>query len=175
MEKSEDGLVIVYTGPGKGKTTAALGLALRAIGHGRRVCLVQFLKGQVTGEVKAAALLPGFEVVQAGGPEFVNLRAPSEEDRRTAREGLRRAAESLRSGDCRLVILDEVNVAAAAGLVGVDEVMELLAGRAAGVDVVLTGRGAPAEFVAAADLVTEMREIKHPYRRGTPARPGIEY
>ncbi|MGE5552665.1 MAG: cob(I)yrinic acid a,c-diamide adenosyltransferase [Betaproteobacteria bacterium] len=175
MQKSEDGLVIVYTGPGKGKTTAALGLVLRSVGHGRRVCLVQFLKGQATGEVMAAPFLPGFEVIQTGRPEFVDLRAPSEEDRAAAREGLRRAAEALRNGEYRLVILDEVNVAAAAGLVGVEEILRLLRERAPGVDVVLTGRGAPAEFIEAADLATEMREIKHPYRSGAPARAGIEY
>jgi cob(I)alamin adenosyltransferase len=175
LQKSEDGLLIVYTGAGKGKTTAALGLALRAVGHGRRVCLIQFLKGQATGEVAAAALLPEFAVVQAGRAGFVDLRAPAEEDRAAAREGLRRAEAALGAGDCGLVILDEINVAAAAGLIGVDEILDLVRKRPAGVDVVLTGRGAPAEFIAAADLVTEMREIKHPYRSGAPARPGIEY
>ncbi|MDI6871337.1 MAG: cob(I)yrinic acid a,c-diamide adenosyltransferase [Bacillota bacterium] len=175
MGKSEDGLAIVYTGPGKGKTTAALGLALRVIGHGGRVFLVQFLKGRATGELRAAALLPGFDVVQVGRPAFVELARPSEADRALARKGLERAAEALRSGAYRLVILDEVNVAAAHGLVGVDEVVNLLAQRPAGVDVVLTGREAPEEFVAAADLVTVMQEIKHPYRNGRSARAGIEY
>ncbi len=123
----------------------------------------------------AAALLPGFEVVRSGRAEFVNLAHPSAEDRALAREGLQRAAEALRRGEHRLVILDELNVAAACGLVGVDEVLAALAERGAGVDVVLTGRDAPQEFVSRADLVTFMTEIKHPYRGGVAAREGIEY
>lgn len=175
MRNSEDGLVIVYTGAGKGKTTAALGLALRAIGHGRRVLLVQFLKGQPTGELAAASQLPGFRALQAGRAEFVNLAEPAPADREAAAEGLRVAAGELRSGGADLVILDEVNVAAGYGLLSAAEVLEAIRERAAGVDVVLTGRAAPQEFIDAADLVTEMREIKHPYQVGRPARAGLEY
>lgn len=175
LGKSDKGLVIVYTGPGKGKTTAALGLALRVIGHGGRVYLVQFLKGQPTGEVEAARMLPGFAVVQAGRPEFVDLAHPSAEDRALTQEGLRLASQAVRGGGYRLVILDEVNVAASAGLVEPGEVLTLLDQRPPEVDVVLTGRNAPEAFLAAADLVTVMEERKHPFGRGVPARAGIEY
>lgn len=175
MGNSEKALVILYTGPGKGKTTAALGLAVRVAGHGERVLLVQFLKGQESGEVTAVRRLPEIEVIRVGLPHFVNPANPSEEDRRLAHEGLVRAAEALRSGTYRLVILDEVNVAAGYGLIGAVEVLAAIAGRAPGVDVVLTGRDAPAEFFTAADLITVMQEVKHPYQSGTPARAGIEY
>ncbi|HHW14829.1 MAG TPA: cob(I)yrinic acid a,c-diamide adenosyltransferase [Firmicutes bacterium] len=176
LGEAEKGLMIVYTGPGKGKTTAALGLALRVIGHGGSVCLVQFMKGRATGEVRAAGLLPGFTVIQAGREGFVDVNDPAPGDRLRAAQGWEEAAEALRCGEFRLVILDEVNVAAACGLVDPQEVLAAVEeGRAAGVDVVLTGRDAPEEFIARADLVTVMEEVKHPYRRGAAARAGIEY
>lgn len=174
MEKSEQGLVIVYSGPGKGKTTAALGLALRMAGHGRRVLVVQFLKGQETGEVRAAKLLPGVRVVQAGRPAFVDLAKPSRVDREMAAAGLREAEKALREASCDLLVLDEANVAVAHGLLAAEEVLKLVAGRGK-THVVLTGRDASAELVEAADLVTVMQEVKHPYRSGLGARAGIEY
>lgn len=176
MGKAARGLMIVYTGPGKGKTTAALGLALRVIGHGGAVCLVQFMKGRETGEVRAARLLPGFAVVQAGREGFVDLANPSAEDRRRALAGWEEAVGALRRGGQGLVILDEVNVAVACGLLEQEAVLTAVEEAcASGVHVVLTGRGAPEEFIARADLVTVMEEVKHPYQRGGAARAGIEY
>lgn len=166
----------MYTGPGKGKTTAALGLALRMLGHGGRVALVQFLKGQAeTGELAALGRFPGFLAEQAGRRAFVDLARPAAEDVALAEGGLRRAAELLASGEYRLVILDEVNVAAGYGLLQSSEVLKAVQARAPGVHVVLTGRQAPPEFLAAADLVTVMQEIKHPFQAGLPAQEGIEY
>jgi cob(I)alamin adenosyltransferase len=175
LEKADEGLVILYTGPGKGKTTAALGLALRALGHGLPVHLIQFLKGRPTGELEAARRLPGFSVARFGREGFVDLKHPAAADVAVAQEGLREAARALSDGGYRLVILDEVNVAAGHGLVAPEAVLAVLADRHPGVDVVLTGRDAPEAFLEAADLVTVMQEVKHPYRTGVAAREGIEY
>jgi cob(I)alamin adenosyltransferase len=173
---SKTGLVVLYTGPGKGKTTAALGLALRVLGHGGRVALIQFLKGQAqTGELSALRQLPGFTAEQAGRPAFVNLAKPGAEDVDLAQQGLRRAEQLLSSGKYAMVILDEVNVAAGYGLLEPAAVLKAVQGRAPGVHVVLTGRQAPDTFVEAADLVTVMQEVKHPFQAGLPAQAGIEY
>ncbi len=166
----------VYTGDGKGKTTAALGAALRASGHGWKVFLLQFMKGSPDyGELKAAALLPNLEIVQKGLPTFVERGNPSEEDCRLAAEGFALAREAISNGKYRMVILDEANVAMEYGLLDVKEVVEMLLGRPNDVEVILTGRGAPPEIVEIADTVTRMEEIKHHYQRGIPAREGIEY
>jgi cob(I)alamin adenosyltransferase len=165
------GYVQVYTGEGKGKTTAAFGLALRAAGRGLKVKVIQFLKGRMSGEAVAAARI-GIEVEQFGGPEWVNLGSPTEADYERAKAGLAAAREAL--GNFDVLILDEANVALSAGLLQTDAVLEFLKGRPEGVEVILTGRGAPPELLALADLVTEMRELKHPYRAGVGAREGIE-
>jgi cob(I)alamin adenosyltransferase len=169
---------MLYTGDGKGKTTAAMGLALRNVGHGRRVLVMQFMKGpgNVYGETLAARkYLPGLEVVQGGRDTFVSRVRPDPEDVRLARATLAQAAAALAAGEYDLVILDEVNVAVDYGLVPVEDVVEAVTGRAPLVDVVLTGRQAPAELLELADLVSEVREVKHHYRAGVPARAGIEY
>jgi cob(I)alamin adenosyltransferase len=168
----------VYTGNGKGKTTAALGLALRAAGHGRKVFIIQFMKGDPDyGELIAIRRYLGdsIEVVQSGLPTFVDRDDPSPEDRRLAREGMDLAGRVLRAGAHDLVILDEVNVALDYGLVNLKELLEEVSHRAPGVDVVLTGRSAPAALLAAADLVSEVVEVKHHYRRGVPAQKGVEH
>ncbi len=170
------GTVQVYTGDGKGKTTAALGLALRAWGHGARVLVIQFMKGRINyGELEAAAKLEGFDVEQYGRETFVDRDEPAPEDVALAAKALARARQVVAENAYDLVILDEVNVAADYGLVETKEILDVVAARPAEMELVLTGRGAPAEFVEAADLVSEVREIKHHYRIGLPARKGIEF
>jgi cob(I)alamin adenosyltransferase len=138
--------------------------------------MVQFMKGDPEyGEVRAAGLLPGFEVVQKGLPAFVNRDKPGSDDLRLAKEGLELARQALAGGEWDLVILDEINVAVDYGLLTVAEVINALDGRRPGVDVVLTGRGAHPELVKRADMVSEILEIKHHFHQGVQARKGIEY
>ena len=171
---SGPGLVQVYTGDGKGKTTAALGLALRAAGRGMRVLILQFLKGRDTGELHSlAALSPQVRIEQFGTGEFTGECDDGALRRRT-RDGLAEARRAL-GGDYDLVILDEALVAAKIGYLGVDEVLALAREKAPYVELVLTGRGAAEEIVAAADLVTYMQEVKHPFQRGIEARRGLDF
>jgi cob(I)alamin adenosyltransferase len=170
------GKVHVITGPGKGKTTAAFGLAMRAAGHGYRVCVIQFLKtGETTGEVIAAGQLEGIEVLQFGTGRFIRSEGPGEDDLRAARDAFSAAREKLSGGACRMVVLDEVNVAVTLGLLSASEVLEAVSSRASGTEVVLTGRDAPAEFVEAADYVSVIENAKHPFERGERARKGVEW
>ncbi|MEW6522130.1 MAG: cob(I)yrinic acid a,c-diamide adenosyltransferase [Bacillota bacterium] len=172
------GLIMVYTGDGKGKTTAALGMALRNAGHGRRVLVLQFMKGpgNIYGETLAIRkYLPGVEIVQGGRETFVSRSHPDPEDVRLAQQTLDLAAQALASGHHQLVVLDEVNVAVDFGLISESQVLAALENRANGVDVILTGRNAPAALVKLADLVSEVVEIKHHYRAGVQARAGIEH
>jgi cob(I)alamin adenosyltransferase len=173
---AEFGLIQVYTGNGKGKTTASLGLAFRACGHGFRVIMIQFMKECADyGEVKAAGCLPGFKLIQVGRNDFVNLADPDPVDRRLAADGWEKAKAIIDSGDYDIVILDEINVAMACGLLVADDVAAFLTARRRPVEVILTGRYAPAEIIAIAHLVTDMQEIKHPYAAGAEARQGIDY
>lgn len=169
------GCVQIYTGNGKGKTTAALGLSLRAVGRGLRVCFFQFVKGGGPyGEhLVAQRLAPLFNIIQTGRPGWVN-RDDISEDRRLAQEAVERVRAIIVSGDFDLVVLDELNGAIDFGLVDLEQALELIALKPASMELVITGRNAPEALVAAADLVTEMREIKHYYRAGVPARVGIE-
>jgi cob(I)alamin adenosyltransferase len=171
----ERGCTQVYTGNGKGKTTAALGLALRAVGRGLKVCVFQFIKGGGPyGEhLIADKLAPFFTIIQTGQPGWVNTRDITA-DRSIAQEALVRAKGLLISGDYDLFICDEINGAVGFGLVDVDQVLELIRQRPEKVELVLTGRNAHERVIEAADLVTEMREIKHYYKAGVPARTGIE-
>jgi cob(I)alamin adenosyltransferase len=172
----EQGIIQVYTGNGKGKTTAALGQAMRACGHGLKVLMIQFMKGSTNyGEVRLAGAIPGFELVQSGLPTFVKKFAPSEEDLRLAAEGLALARKAIKDGACDMLILDEINVAVDYGLVKLEDALALLASRPPAMEIILTGRYAPAEFLEIADLVTEMREVKHHYASGKEMREGIEY
>ena len=188
MGRLQQGLVQVYTGPGKGKTTAALGLALRAVGHGLRVCFVQFMKSdRSTGERAAAARLhPELEIHVFSAPHWGDRSQasegtpwwnlpPSDEDKKQAREGLLFAQRALSGGAYDIVVLDEVLVALKFELVSLDDVLGLIRAKPPAVELVLTGRDAPAEVIESADLVTEMNAVKHPYERGVPARKGIEY
>lgn len=177
-EKEErKGLVVLITGDGKGKTSAALGMALRALGHGFRVKMIQFMKGvdNVYGELRASRNLPGFEIEQHGRSSFVKRRSPAPQDVEMAQAGLARAKEVVCSGEWDMVILDEINVAVDYGLVSEEQVLELIRGKPRWVDLVLTGRNASSKVIEVSDLVSEVREVKHHYRRGIPAREGMEY
>ena len=172
----DQGLIQVYTGDGKGKTTAAFGLALRAAGKGLKVFIVQFLKGRPYGELESVKkLAPMITVVQSGLDSFVKKGEPSEEDMRLAHEGLALAREAILSGKYDIVVLDEVNVAVELGVLTVDEVVPLLDAKPAGVELVLTGRFAPDQFCDRADLITDMRCVRHCYDKGVPMREGIEF
>lgn len=170
------GYVHLYTGSGKGKTTAALGLALRAAGHGLRVYVGQFLKGRECGEHRALVNHPLITVEQFGADGFVTLDQSDASDLRAAAErGLEHCWEAALLGAYDVVVLDEVDVATAFGLLSTDDVLALVEARPRHVELVLTGRHAPERLVDRADLVTEMREVKHYYRDGVLSRPGIEY
>jgi len=170
------GYLEVYTGNGKGKTTAALGLALRAAGRGCRVYIGQFLKGQAYGELAAVRrLAPLVTLRQFGRRGFVHVTGdPDEEDIRRARRGLARCLTAMLSESFRIVVLDEASVALHLHLLDRREIDSFLDRRPPDVEVVITGRYAPAWLIRRADLVTEMKDIKHYYAKGVRARPGIE-
>jgi len=176
VKKGRRGYIQVYTGNGKGKTTAALGLALRAAGHGMRVYIGQFLKGQTYGELMAVKkLAPLIKIEQFGRKGFIHVtRNPDEEDIRRAKRGLKRCLEAMLSKQYRIIILDEINVAVYFNIVSEKEVLEFLDQKPPDVEVILTGRYAPSSFTKKADLVTEMKAKKHYYAKGIRARNGIE-
>jgi cob(I)alamin adenosyltransferase len=176
LEKYRKGLVQVYTGDGKGKTTAAFGQALRAIGQGYRVCVIQFMKGRKYGECLAAEkYLPNLTVHLCGLDSFVMRDNPSPLDIELARTGFDLARKAIASGSYDMVILDEINVAADFKLIPLAEVIDLIRSKPAGVDLILTGRSAAPEVIVLADLVSEIREVRHHYRAGIKERAGIEY
>jgi cob(I)alamin adenosyltransferase len=176
MPKLEKGIVQVYTGDGKGKTSAAFGLALRAIGRGLKVYIIQFIKGGFDyGELYIIDKLPNIKLKAFGRGKFVTQQPPGKEDVRLAEEAFKLAKEVVESGEYDMVILDEINVALNLKLISLKEVLELIKKKPKHVELVLTGRYAPNEIVEAADLVTEMREVKHPFKKGCQARKGIEY
>ncbi len=174
---SERGLVIVFTGDGKGKTCAALGQAVRAVGRGLRVLVVQFLKARASGEHKAARrLAPDLEIRVMGRGFVPPPEDPAfEEHRAAAREALQYARQMLRSGQRDMVVADEILTAVGLKVLAEEDVLALLDARPRGVHLVLTGRGATERLVARADLVTEMRALKHPHDSGAAAEPGIEF
>jgi cob(I)alamin adenosyltransferase len=174
--KLSKGCIQVYTGNGKGKTTAALGLALRAAGRDMMVFMIQFMKGGGPyGEHLAASrLAPNLTLVPTGREGWVNRDNPDPEDIRLAAEALQTARDALTCGRYDLVILDEINGAVSFGLISVDDVLSLIEMKPERVELVLTGRNADERVIEAADLVTEMREIKHYYKAGISSRIGIE-
>ncbi|GAB4262530.1 cob(I)yrinic acid a,c-diamide adenosyltransferase [Thermincola ferriacetica] len=195
-DNNELGLVQVYAGNGKGKTTAALGLAFRAVGHGYKVCIIQFLKGSsYAGELSTCAkLFPYVQIYQFGigckysalirqgmekcrgcGECFIKSRGPSREDRELAQKALQFTWEVMQKEECHLLILDEIGNALRYNLVSEDQVLELIEKKPAHMELVLTGRGIPEKIIDAADLVTEMKAIKHPINKGVTSRRGIEY
>ncbi|MGD0622284.1 MAG: cob(I)yrinic acid a,c-diamide adenosyltransferase [Thermacetogeniaceae bacterium] len=192
----ERGLIQVYTGDSKGKTTAALGLVLRAVGHGFCACMIQFLKGGAyTGELFAAQrLYPNFTIRQYGitcpysalirqgeaeckgcGQCFMEKGKVTEENLNLAHLAFKAAEEAVCSGEYDIVILDEINHAFHFGLLPVADALALLAKKPEHVEVIMTGRNAPPEIIAAANLVTEMSVVKHPFQKGIKSRRGIEY
>jgi cob(I)alamin adenosyltransferase len=172
------GLIQLYTGDGKGKTTAAIGLAIRAAGHGRRVVIAQFLKGRDSGELCALAALDGIEVVRLSQDYgFVwEMDGASLDQVRTEHDAiLAQVAAKVSSGACELLVLDEIAAACRHGLVNTDRLLELIDTRPEPVEVVMTGRDAPTALIERADYITELRKVKHPFDRGIPAREGIEW
>lgn len=170
------GNIHLYTGSGEGKSLTAFGLALRAVGHGYKVVIVQFLKGRKdVGEYKIKdRLSPEYEIYQFGREEFIDLSKPTSIDYELAKAGLEFAWKALERKP-RVLVLDEINLAAAVGLLRIEDIISLLDAVPDETVVVLTGRNAPRELIERADLVTEMIEVKHPFYLGIPARRGIEY
>jgi len=176
---TEDGLVIVYTGGGKGKTTAALGMALRAVGYQHKVCMIQFIKGSWHyGEMDSSKRLGSeFELV-AVGKGFVGIlddNTPKEVHEKYAKDAIKICKEKILSEKYDLVILDEINYAVNLGLISSDDVIELIKIKPKKLDLVLTGNYAKEEIIELADLVTEMKEIKHPLKSGIKAKKGIDF
>jgi cob(I)alamin adenosyltransferase len=175
----EKGLVIVYTGSGKGKTTAALGMALRAVGYNYKICMIQFIKGSWHyGELDSSRRLqPEFELVTIG-KGFVGIiddKSPKEEHVKIANEAIRISKEKIQSGKYDIVILDEVNYAIDLGLVNVKDVLDLINSKPLKTNLVLTGNHVKKQVLERADLVTEMKEIKHPFKLGIKAKKGIDF
>ena len=169
----EKGYVHVYTGNGKGKTTAALGLSLRAVCAGKKVYFGQFIKGMKYSELESQKFLPNFEIHQFGRNCFI-FNKPTEEDIRLAKEGLETCRKILSGGLYDIVVLDELNIAVYYNLFTIDEAIEVIKNRVPHVEVIVTGRYADEKLIEFADLVTEMKEIKHYYKKGVRARKGIE-
>jgi cob(I)alamin adenosyltransferase len=170
------GMIQVYTGDGKGKTTAALGLALRAVGHGRKVIIVQFLKGQeVSGErVSAKLLAPLLTIYPMGRHGFINTVNPDPSDKQLARKALEYAKELMKKEACDILILDEVNVAVAYNLIPVQDLLGVMESKPEKMELILTGRNALPEILEKADLVTEMKNLRHYYDKGVPERISTE-
>jgi len=174
--KTARGLVIVITGNGKGKTTAAFGQALRAIGQGYRVFILQFMKGRKYGEfIATEKYLPRLTIRMSGLDSFVMRDNPAAIDIELAQKGLDAAKKAINSGKYNMVILDEINVALDFKLIGLQEVIELIKNKPLNLDLILTGRYAPPEIIELADTVSEVKEVKHHYNKGIKDRAGIEY
>ena len=170
------GLILVYTGNGKGKTTASLGLCMRALGHDQTVGFLQFMKGSKNyGEVKIANLFPNFTLVQSGQESFVSYENPDPVDIQMAQEGLKLAKQWFEEDKFDLIVLDEILVAVAYKLLSVEQVLDLVRNRPLRLNLVMTGRYAAPEIIAIADTVTEMTEQRHAYQRGVEAKAGMEF
>ncbi|MCV0400335.1 MAG: cob(I)yrinic acid a,c-diamide adenosyltransferase [Nitrosarchaeum sp.] len=175
----KEGLTIVYTGKGKGKTTAALGIVLRAVGYEKKICMIQFIKGSWHyGEMFSSKRLePEFEMVVIG-KGFVGIiddKSPKEDHEKIAKEAIKISLEKIQSGKYDIIILDEINYAVNLGLVKEEDVINLIKSKPPKLDLVLTGNYAKDRIIDLADLVTEMREIKHPFQQGIKARKGIDF
>ncbi|MDD2234464.1 MAG: cob(I)yrinic acid a,c-diamide adenosyltransferase [Desulfitobacteriaceae bacterium] len=171
----EKGYIHLYTGDGKGKTTAAFGLAVRAVCYGKKVYIGQFVKDMKYHENKIAGYLPNITIEQLGVGCFID-KPPDKIDKEVAEKALQKCAEIMNKGKYDIVILDEINIALYFNLITVEDVIKALESRAYHVEVILTGRYAPEELIAKADLVTEMNEIKHYYNtEGVLSRPGIDW
>ncbi|MDD3407428.1 MAG: cob(I)yrinic acid a,c-diamide adenosyltransferase [Methanomicrobium sp.] len=168
------GYIQINTGEGKGKTTAALGTCIRTLIAGRRVFFGQFIKGQNSGELKLSEYFDNFHIEQFGDGCFI-FKEPDDNDIAMAQRGLLRCSDALSSGEYSLVVMDEVNVAIHSGLLKAEEVLDVIKQKNEMTEVILTGRHAPKILIDAADLVTEMKKIKHYFDNGVKARKGIEY
>ncbi len=175
MANDLPGLIMVYTGDGKGKTTAAVGQAIRALGHGYRVFMIHFMKGRDYGEFLATDKMQNLTLVRAGRDDFVSKDNPDPVDVELAKNGLEQAEKAVMSGDYNLVVLDEINVAVDYGLIEESKMIELLQNKPQHVAVILTGRNASPELVKLADTVSEVLAIKHHYDTGADCCKGIEY
>ncbi len=180
MKKNKFGLVIVFTGDGKGKTTSALGMALRASGHRKKVLVIQFIKNYKNyGELKFVKKFPKANIeIKTFGEGYVGIRGdkkPKEIHSDAAKKGLEFAEKMIFSKKYFMIILDEINIALNLKLLKVDDVLKLLKSKPKDLHLVLTGRGAPKKIIQVADLVTEMKKIKHPYKKGVLAQKGIEF
>lgn len=169
------GTVQIYTGDGKGKTTASIGAAVRAAGHGWKVFMIQFMKGRLYGEIASTEKLDNITIEQHGRDEFVDPENPEQIDIDLARKGWDRAREIAEAGEIDMLILDEINIAENFGLIKLQEILEFLRSKPPALELIMTGRRAHQELIEAADTVTEMREIKHHYAGSVKARKGIEY
>jgi len=169
------GYIQIYTGNGKGKSTAAFGLSLRAVGAGKKVFFAQFVKGKIYSEIEAVRqYLPGITIEQYGRGCFI-YKDPEEADVEAARKGLQAVSEIIRSADYDVVVLDEVNIAIHYKLFSADELVEVLKQKHPQTEIVITGRYAAPELIEIADLVTEMKEVRHYYSKGVETRKGIEF
>ena len=182
VKKRNTGLIIVYTGDGKGKTSAALGATIRASGYGWKIYMLQFIKGSWRyGEmdgIKALAPPNGGVIMEQMGKGFYKIiddTLPEAEHKKAAQNALKRARQKMLSGEFKLVILDEIHYAVNLGLLPLEDVLNLLKEKPGKLHVILTGRNAPPEIIEMADMVTEMKEIKHPFQKGLKARKGIDF
>ncbi len=174
----QKGMVHIYYGDGKGKTTAAVGLILRALGNDFRVAFFQFIKGKPSGELEVFTQMEGVDIFRKEAPATKNgfiKSKPTLEDKEKAEELLHSAKQTIENGHYQLVVLDEALVAVSYGLIPVERLVEIIKDKPDDIEIVITGRGRPGILIDLADYVTEMREIKHPYKKGTSARKGIEY
>jgi cob(I)alamin adenosyltransferase len=171
----EKGFVHIYTGNGKGKTTAAIGLGIRATGEGLKVYMIQFMKGRRYSEIDALENIKDFTVIQFGRDEFVSKENPEQIDIDLARKGFEHAKEIIKNGEHDLIILDEINVAVDFKLIPLKDVLKLIDEKPEKVELVLTGRYVHPDMVKQADLVSEILEIKHPYQNGIQSRKGIDW
>ena len=169
------GYIHVYTGPGKGKTTAAIGLGIRAAGAGMKIHMVQFMKGRRYSEIDTIEKIKNFTITQHGRDEFVSKEKPEQVDIDLAQEGFKYSKEIVNNGKYDMIILDEINVAVDYNLISLKEITKLIEEKPEKLELILTGRYAHPEIVRYADLVTEMLEIKHPYQQGVEARKGIDF
>ncbi len=177
MKMTSKGFIHCYTGNGKGKTTAALGLALRAAGHKKKVLIIQFMKGNIEyGEINGVKMLsPYVTLKQFGRESFVSKENPDKIDVEYARNALKEAQHAFKSSNYDIIILDEINVALDFKLISLDKVLSLINSKPYNLELILTGRYAPEEIINISDLVTEMKEIKHYYNKGINGRKSIEY
>lgn len=176
IKPDDHGMVQIFTGDGKGKTTAALGTIVRAVGHDLKISVIFFMKGDYPyGERKSLARLPGVTIKSFGSENFVFPEKLKAEQKEQAEQALAAARRDIMNGDFDLVVLDEILVAAAFKMISVDDVLQLIKDKPQKMDLIMTGRKADARLVAAADLVTEMIKIKHPYDAGLPARRGLDF